>query len=379
MPRVSNGARHTLRCGGLLRHPLRFLRWTGLLKYKPVSFETLNPVFWKTPPVFNAPPPRSAERQPWAASQPSGDLMNHVVTVDEGLATCYGYVFDRRGQLIEGATHKHREGRRYPEWMTRGDHIRPHSRFSRIHAYADQVAVLTASTQHLYFHWLLDVLPRIGMIADLVRSGCRLLADTRHRFQQATLSLLGIPPAQIIDASAVPVLTAPRLIIPCHQVMKGREIPDWALEFLKERFLPCNRPHPFPGVTKIYISRQATPTRKPTNESEIIERLQVHGFTAVELEKLSLPEQVSLFREVRVVVAPHGAGLANLVFSRPGVTVVELFPAANIDLYYRLCDALDLNYYFAKGRDGDPQCLTPANYYIAWQTIEKTLKMAEII
>ncbi len=379
MARVNNSARHTLRCGGLFRHPLRFLRWTGLLKYEPVSFEAFKPVRWATPPVFNAPPPRSAERQPWAVSQASGDLMNHIVTVEEGLATCYGYVFDRRGQLIEGATHKHREGRRYPEWMTRGDHIHPHRRFSPIHAYSDPVAVLTASTQHLYFHWLLDVLPRIGMIADLVRRGGRLLVETRHRFQRETLSLLGIQPAQIIDTSAVPVLTAPHLVVPCHQVMKGREYPEWALEFLKQRFLPCSGPHPFPGVTKIYISRQATPTRKPTNEPEIIEQLQAHGFRAVELEKLSLPEQISLFRDVRVVVAPHGAGLANLVFGARGATVIELFPAANIDLYYRLSKALNLNYYFAKGDDGDPQCLTPANYFIAWKTIEKTLKMAEVI
>ena len=123
------------------------------------------------PPIFRAATPPSAEPKPWTASQASGDLMNHIVTVDEGLATCYGYVFDRRGRLIEGATHKHREGRRYPEWVTRGAHIRPHRLWAPIHVYSDPVAVVTASTQHLYFHWLLDVLPRVAMIADRVRAG----------------------------------------------------------------------------------------------------------------------------------------------------------------------------------------------------------------
>lgn len=376
---MNTDIRHRLRYGGLFHHPLRFLRWTGLLKYKPVSYTAYNAASLPSPPVFDAPAPPAADRQPWAASQASGDLMNHIVTVANGLATCYGYVFDHRGKLIAGATHKHREGRRYPEWVTRRDHIRPHGLFPPIYCYAGQIAVLTASTQHLFFHWMMDIIPRIAMIEDLLRAGCCLLAERRHRFQSETLALLGIPPEQIIDTAAVAALTAPKLIVPCHQIMKGREYPQWVLDYIRERFMPHRKPHPFPGATKIYISRQAAATRKPTNEREIIAQLQTRGFTAVELEKLSLPEQISLFGDARVIVAPHGAGLTNVVYCAPGAKVVELFPAANIDLYYRLCTALNLSYYFVKGRDGDPACLTPANYYIAWQTLAKTLEMIETI
>ncbi len=370
---------HTLKYGGLFRSPLRFMRWTGVLKYRPISYAAFNPIQLPNPEIFNAPRPPAAAPWPWAVSQASGDLMNHVVTVTKGLATCYGYVFDQRGRLIDGATHKNREGLRYPEWVTRRDHIRPHALFPAVHLFANAVGVLTASTQHLYFHWLLDVLPRIALIEEEVRDGCHLLVETRHRFQRESLSLLGIRPQQILDAAVVPVVMSPELIVPCHQIMKGREVPDWAVAFLRDRFLRESGRHPFPGATKIYISRQSTPTRKPTNEADIIAKLAARGFAAVELEKLSLPEQIGLFREVRVIVAPHGAGLANLVFCSRGATVIELFPAANIDLYYRLCTALHLNYFFVKGEDGDPANLTPANYYIDWQAIEKTLEMANVI
>ncbi len=376
---VKYSTSHRICCGGLFRNPLRFLRWTGLLKYQPISHSFFNTDALDTPPLFNAPPPRSADHQPWAVSQPSGDQMNHVVTIEKGLATCYGYIFDHRGRLIEGATHKHREGGRYPEWLTRREQIRPHRLFPDLHVYADQIAILTASTQHLYFHWLFDVLPRLAMIEEEIRDGCRIFAAVGHRFQRETLSLLGIDPERIIDVAVVPVLTAPKLIVPCHQIMKGREFPDWVLAFLRERLMPQGEPHPFPGATRIYISRQGTPTRKPTNESAIIARLEALGFVAVELEKLRLPEQISLFRDARVVVAPHGAGLANLVYCSPDTTVVELFPAANSDLYYRLCAALGLKYFFAKGPDGDPAVLTPANYYIDGEIIERTLKIAKVL
>ena len=375
---VNDHSLHKLHCGGVFRNPLRFLRWTGLLNYRPIPFADFNPVSFPTPPIFSGPTPPALDGQPWTASQASGDVMNHVVTVDKGLATCYGYVFDRRGRLIAGASHKHREGRRYPEWITRREHIQPHGLFPSLRTCADNIVVLTASTQRLYFHWLLDVLPRMAMVDGHIRNGGRLLVENRQRFQSETLDLLGVASRQIIDGAKVPALTAPKLIVPCHQIMKGREFPAWALTFIRERFLPLSGPHPLPGATKIYISRQGTPTRKPTNEDDIIARLEARGFAVVELEKMTLPEQISLFRDARVVLAPHGGGLANLVFCAPGTRVIELFPAANIDLYYRLAAAMGLNYFFAKGTDGDPRQLTPANYHIAWETIEKTLQLAEI-
>ncbi len=87
---------HKLRYGGLFRNPLRFLRWTGLLNYRPIPYADFNPVSFPTPPIFKGPTPPALDGQPWTASQASGDVMNHVVTIDQGLATCYVYVFDRR-------------------------------------------------------------------------------------------------------------------------------------------------------------------------------------------------------------------------------------------------------------------------------------------
>merc|ERR1719506_364388 len=39
---------------------------------------------------------------------------------------------------------------------------------------------------------------------------------------------------------------------------------------------------------------------------------------------LSIAQTIQLFREARIVVAPHGAGLANVIFCGNGSAVIEL-------------------------------------------------------
>jgi capsular polysaccharide biosynthesis protein len=49
------------------------------------------------------------------------------------------------------------------------------------------------------------------------------------------------------------------------------------------------------------------------------------GFERVRLSALAWPEQVRLFRDVEAVVAAHGAGMTNIMFSTRRPMVVELF------------------------------------------------------
>jgi capsular polysaccharide biosynthesis protein len=51
------------------------------------------------------------------------------------------------------------------------------------------------------------------------------------------------------------------------------------------------------------------------------------GFERVDPGSLPVAEQIRAFAEAAVIVAPHGAALANLTFASPGAAVVELFPA----------------------------------------------------
>src|SRR5690606_35129701 len=59
------------------------------------------------------------------------------------------------------------------------------------------------------------------------------------------------------------------------------------------------------------------------------------GFVRTRLESLPVEEQISLFHDAEFVVAPHGAGLANLLYALRA-KVLELFSTPRIAPHYSL-------------------------------------------
>ncbi len=74
---------------------------------------------------------------------------------------------------------------------------------------------------------------------------------------------------------------------------------------------------------RIFVRRRAR-TRHIRNEAELVALLEARGFAVVDPGELSNAEDV--FHAADFVVGAHGAGLANLVFCRPGTKVLELLP-----------------------------------------------------
>jgi len=73
----------------------------------------------------------------------------------------------------------------------------------------------------------------------------------------------------------------------------------------------------------IYISRSRS-SRTLENEIELEKYLLSIGFDILHLEDLSIQEQITRLRAAKVVVAPHGAGLSNIIFLHEGARVIEL-------------------------------------------------------
>ncbi len=215
------------------------------------------------------------------------------------------------------------------------------------------------------------------MLSNFKEKADFIFIQNKYQFQKETLKLLGISRNRIINTEDVAVLSAKKLLVPCHHIMKGREYPSWVIKYLCNQFLSAST-RTRSINPRIYISRRSAPWRRLINEPEIIDELKNYGFSAVELEKMPFQEQVQLFRNARAVVAPHGSGLANLVFSSPGIPVIELFPAANVDMYYRLSTALKLKYFYVKSRTGSNTKWTLENYPINWADLKKTLDAAGI-
>jgi len=111
-----------------------------------------------------------------------------------------------------------------------------------------------------------------------------------------------------------------------------------------------------PGIKKkIFISRADAKNRNIVNQNELLMALQ--GWETITLDNLSIKEQVRFFAEASHIVAPHGAGLTNLLWCEPKTKVYELTHQAflgkkvyptlskHLGLEHQiiLCDAIKLN------------------------------------
>ena len=59
---------------------------------------------------------------------------------------------------------------------------------------------------------------------------------------------------------------------------------------------------------------------------------------------MSVVEQIKLFQGAQIIVAIHGAGLVNMIFSKPGTKVVELFQALGDTTFVYLADGIGMDY-----------------------------------
>ncbi|MDJ0707109.1 MAG: glycosyltransferase family 61 protein [Leptolyngbyaceae cyanobacterium MO_188.B28] len=97
----------------------------------------------------------------------------------------------------------------------------------------------------------------------------------------------------------------------------------------------------------IFISRKNAGRRRIVNEDELIEKLSRLDFVAYTLEDMSVADQARLFSQAEIIVAPHGAGLTNMIFSEKAA-IIELFGSGMPLFYFSLAKGLGFQYDFLK-------------------------------
>lgn len=211
-----------------------------------------------------------------------------------------------------------------------------------------------------YYHMLVDCLPRLalarehpevgrGEVIQLLYAGAE-PAPAERRVVQA----LGLGETRFVRVEEGRLYEVERyLLLPFLSRQFAGVLPAW----YRQRLRPVLPPRPPRRRHRILVSRAGASKRRVRNEADVLAALAPLGFEAVALETLTFDEQVALFYDADVVVAPHGAGLTNLLFA-PAARVVELFPTPFVvPHFYYLCSALGVPYRYWCGdrthRDDD--------------------------
>jgi capsular polysaccharide biosynthesis protein len=217
-----------------------------------------------------------------------------------------------------------------------------------------RLGVLASRGDTNYYHFLFDALPRIGVLEQCrdVAPVDRWYVPVQTRFHHELLDLFGIPPAQRVDAAEHPHVRAEMLVVPGPPAMTEKN-PPWVVEFLRSRLLP--QVDVTGARRRIYVTRgPSANNRSVINEAAVLRLLTDRGFEPVDPGAMSVAEQIQAFATSDLIVAPHGAALANLAFASAGAGVVELFPAGCVlPDYWRLsCGVPGLRYRYLSAPGG---------------------------
>lgn len=188
-----------------------------------------------------------------------------------------------------------------------------------------------------HYHWLIEILPQLWamqnsafadkpiLINELSFKTGRPEWEADRAVKLATLELLGLgaerqfrvsTSVMDVDVAHVPLSLSPPVLKHAAGIHSD----------LKNAVLRAGPHAGNSDMRRIFVSRAHASRRRLVNEDALFEILCPRGFQRVVLERLPFAEQVALFSQAEQVVAPHGAGLANIVFMAPGTQVIELLP-----------------------------------------------------
>jgi capsular polysaccharide biosynthesis protein len=215
------------------------------------------------------------------------------------------------------------------------------------------IGVLSNQRAANYSHWWLDLLAkamlferRPASVGGEGRPSEWVINRPADPQQAAALELLNIKPTLIETPGTLvrgPLLLSNGLTFSGAQAISGlvREFSTYVLD----KAAPLTAPPPRRG-RRLYITRRSARMRRLLNEDELLAELTPRGFEVLALEELPLLAQIEAFNHADVVVAPHGAGLTNLLFCRPGALAVELFPDLGVhsSAFRRIATHLGLPY-----------------------------------
>lgn len=194
-----------------------------------------------------------------------------------------------------------------------------------------------------FSHWLFDVWPKLHAWRAMGGEAepNLIINDCGERLRQETFSALNLIPRRLVLTDKKSAAVAADVVLRLEGGRDGLYTPPWIIEAVRGAFL-AGAPHA--GRRRLYISRAGAARRKVSNEPELVDLLAGRGFQVVELEKLGLREAAMLFSEAEAVVAPHGAGLANIVFCPEDCRVVEFFSHHISPEYWLLAARMGLDY-----------------------------------
>ena len=236
-----------------------------------------------------------------------------------------GYVFDANGRLVIQTSQWG-----WPDSLIRSPHpLRPRA----LEQLSENYVFLSSTS---YYHWLLEDLPSFLAAREAFPNAKVLCELPISSYARDLLDLLGIKEITTLKHQAS--------VTSLFAGEKGRAVLPNAVSISTLRNNLLRSPGTTAPHRKVFVTREAQKDRTPENLILLENLFFQHGFEILNLETFSLPEQIQVIRESRVLAGIHGAGLANQVWMQSGGHVLELKRSDQPGCFMTLAEILSLDY-----------------------------------
>ncbi|ROU02985.1 glycosyltransferase 61 family protein [Histidinibacterium lentulum] len=202
---------------------------------------------------------------------------------------------------------------------------------------------LSAPGAGRFAFFLLSSLPKLDLIGEIgltLEDIDHILINSGAPWARSLVALAckGKAPDIVAFSQRTPAF-GPERMIGFESVRAGRFTPAWVYDFLDRVFAGDADPAQSENLElspRVYISRQRAQGRRIVNHEEVMKILKPLGFQEVFAEDHPPQVLASALRKTEVLLSPHGAGLANLIFCPANARIIELFGSHYTPQYYYL-------------------------------------------
>lgn len=190
------------------------------------------------------------------------------------------------------------------------------------------VLPLWSQTWPSYYHWLIDIAPRIAAAKLDLEDFSNiffLYPGELNSVQRETLEALGVALSNVVNLHQSDPVSADTIYA---MPLPGYRVIDPRIHALRTMLGKSGTPR-----RKLYLSRKGR--RRVVNEADLYALLGRAGFEFITDDPRTLLEQIELFSEATHVVAPHGAAMSNIIWCSARSRVLELANARYSPDYFK--------------------------------------------
>ncbi len=216
-----------------------------------------------------------------------------------------------------------------------------------------------------YFHWIVECLPRLSLIAELDKNIPLLVDDGLPEQFYEALALLNQDNRGLIKLDRNNVYKVHELYYPSQlsivhdnydNPIYDKDVlyaPD-GIKYVRDTILKQIVSHNNSmRRRKLYISRKNSDYRQLLNSDEIEDMLMTLGFEIIFPEHLSFFAQVQLFSQAEMIIGQSGAGMTNFIFAPKDCKLLMMMSdisQTNLHLFGALAQSLGMSLEYLIGK-----------------------------